>query len=170
MPHRRRRVRTRHPRSAAPLNLGYGNAPAAITLTVSSDSALISSSRPAFKHSQPTFQSHKRWQRWQSLMWESALGIVVNVLITGAALNGVVRLLPLQLTQHNRLQLLKQDVSQLNRRVSQLRSQFDRTMDPLQTQALIRERENQVPPNHIQLQFVPPQTVTGMHPGEGVTP
>ncbi|MEN9219367.1 MAG: hypothetical protein Q6J68_01050 [Thermostichales cyanobacterium SZTDM-1c_bins_54] len=90
-------------------------------------------------------------------------------MVTGAALHGVVRLLPLQLTQQNRLHLLKQDVSQLHQRVRHLRSQFDRSMDPLQTQALIKERENYVPANQIQLQLVPPQTMTGMHPSQDLS-
>ncbi|GAB4218472.1 MAG: hypothetical protein OHK0012_27680 [Synechococcales cyanobacterium] len=116
-------------------------------------------------HRSPQAAAYRATKPWRSLVWESTCGIVVNVVITGAALSGAVRLLPLQMTQQNRLQLLRQDVHQLHQRVSQLRTQFERSMDPLQTQALIKERENYVPPNHIHLQLVPPQTMTGFHDG-----
>jgi hypothetical protein len=80
----------------------------------------------------------------------------VNLVFTAAALGGLYRLLPVQLAQHHRLQVLEQNLEVLSARVSRLREGVDRGMDPLQQQALIKERLNRVPPDQIQVRLVDP--------------
>lgn len=65
------------------------------------------------------------------------------------------RLLPVQLAQHHRLQLLEEQVNNMSDRVSRLQDALDRGMDPEQKDALIKERFNKVPPNHLQVRLVP---------------
>ncbi len=77
-------------------------------------------------------------------------------MFTAAALGGLYRLLPVQLAQHHRLQVLEQNLEVLSARVSRLREGVDRGMDPLQQQALIKERLNRVPPDQIQVRLVDP--------------
>ncbi|MEN9222403.1 MAG: hypothetical protein Q6M04_08190 [Thermostichus sp. BF3_bins_97] len=88
--------------------------------------------------------------------WEVACRIGVNVLFTAAALSGLYRLLPVQLAQHHRLQVLEQHIEVLGTRVSRLQDGVDRGMDPLQQEALIKERLNRVPANQIQVRLVDP--------------
>ena len=88
-----------------------------------------------------------------------ACHIGVNVLFTAAALSGLYRLLPVQLAQHHRLQVLEQHIEVLSTRISRLQEGVDRGMDPLQREALIKERLNRVPPNQIQVRLVDPSTL-----------
>lgn len=88
--------------------------------------------------------------------WELLCRIGVNLVFTAAALGGLYRLLPVQLAQHHRLQVLEQNLEVLSARVSRLREGVDRGMDPLQQQALIKERLNRVPPDQIQVRLVDP--------------
>ncbi len=88
--------------------------------------------------------------------WEAVCRIGVNVLFTAAALSGLYRLLPVQLAQHHRLQVLEQHIEVLGTRVSRLQDGVDRGMDPLQQEALIKERLNRVPANQIQVRLVDP--------------
>jgi len=80
----------------------------------------------------------------------------VNLVFTAAALGGLYRLLPVQLAQHHRLQVLEQNLEVLSARVSRLREGVDRGMDPLPQQALIKERLNRVPPDQIQVRLLDP--------------
>jgi len=88
-----------------------------------------------------------------------ACQIGVNVLFTAAALSGLYRLLPVQLAQHHRLQVLEQHIEVLSTRIARLQEGVDRGMDPLQREALIKERLNRVPPNQIQVRLVDPSTL-----------
>ncbi|WP_457411547.1 slr1601 family putative cell division protein [Thermostichus sp. OS-CIW-30] len=92
-------------------------------------------------------------------VWEMACHIGVNVLFTVAALSGLYRLLPVQLAQHHRLQVLERHIEVLSTRISRLQEGVDRGMDPLQQEALIKERLNRVPPNQIQVRLVDPSTL-----------
>ncbi|HIK19901.1 MAG TPA: hypothetical protein IGR15_02295 [Synechococcus sp. M44_DOE_062] len=92
-------------------------------------------------------------------VWEMACHIGVNVLFTAAALSGLYRLLPVQLAQHHRLQVLERHIEVLSTRISRLQEGVDRGMDPLQQEALIKERLNRVPPNQIQVRLVDPSTL-----------
>jgi hypothetical protein len=83
----------------------------------------------------------------------------VNLLFTAAALGGLYRLLPVQLAQHHRLKALEQNLEVLLARISRLREELDRGMDPLQQQALIKERLNRVPPDQIQVRLVDPSAL-----------
>ncbi len=91
--------------------------------------------------------------------WELLCRIGVNLLFTAAALGGLYRLLPVQLAQHHRLQVLEQNLEVLSARVSRLREGVDRGMDPLQQQALIKERLNRVPLDQIQVRLVDPSAL-----------
>ena len=80
---------------------------------------------------------------------------LVNLLLTAAAIGGAIRLLPVQLAQYHRLQLLEEQVDNMSDRVARLQDALDRGMDPEQKDALIKERFNKVPPNHLQVRLVP---------------
>ncbi|MFQ3614741.1 MAG: hypothetical protein SNJ68_13660 [Cyanobacteriota bacterium] len=69
------------------------------------------------------------------------------------------RLLPVQLAQYHRLQVLEQQIEVLGTRVSRLQDGVDRGMDPMQQEALIKERLNKVPANQIQVRLVDPNSL-----------
>ncbi|MFS8899766.1 hypothetical protein NW845_00015 [Synechococcus sp. H60.2] len=91
--------------------------------------------------------------------WEVVCRIGVNFLFTAAALGGLYRLLPVQLAQHHRLQVLEHHIEILSTRLSRLQEEVDRGMDPLQQQALIKERLNRVPPDQLQVRLVDPSSL-----------
>ncbi|MEN9229591.1 MAG: hypothetical protein Q6L68_01680 [Thermostichus sp. DG02_5_bins_236] len=91
--------------------------------------------------------------------WEVACRIGVNVLFAAAAISGLYRLLPVQLAQYHRLQVLEQQIEVLGTRVSRLQDGVDRGMDPMQQEALIKERLNKVPANQIQVRLVDPSSL-----------
>ncbi|MDX2270910.1 MAG: hypothetical protein NW237_03035 [Cyanobacteriota bacterium] len=99
-----------------------------------------------------------RRRRCQTLCLETVTMIGVNIVLMVGAVHGLSRLLPVQLAQHNRLQLLEEQVSVMNSRVSRLQETLDRSMDPLQQEALTKEKFNLVPPTHIQVRLVTPPT------------
>jgi hypothetical protein len=83
--------------------------------------------------------------------------IVVNLLLTTAAITGLARLIPVQLGQHSRLVVLEKEVTSLEQRVLGLQKIMERGMDPYQQEALMKE-ENRLPPNQIQVHIASPST------------
>ncbi len=120
--------------------------------------------QPLDRHAHPaTSRSASRSLRrsrlsQRALALESTVIIGVNLILTVAAISGLARMLPVQLAQHSRLQVLNEQVKLLSTRVSRLQEGLDRGMDPLQYQALIKEKFNYVPPNQIQVRLVDPET------------
>lgn len=64
----------------------------------------------------------------------------------------------MQLAQYHRLQLLEQEIEVLGMRLSRLQEGIDRSMDPMQQEALIKERLNRIPPNQMQVRLVDPSS------------
>jgi hypothetical protein len=100
---------------------------------------------------------------------ECVAGISVNLILTAAVVSGFARLLPMQIAQHSRLQVLDEEVSHLNARVLRLQHALDRGMDPLQKEALIKEKFNFVPRNQMQVRLVDPTTDIAQE-GQDLTP
>ncbi|NJK61882.1 MAG: hypothetical protein HC921_03605, partial [Synechococcaceae cyanobacterium SM2_3_1] len=112
----------------------------------------------------------KRLHRhWRFVGMECVAGISVNLILTAAIVNGFARLLPVQIAQHSRLQVLDEQVSHLNTRVLRLQNALDRGMDPLQKEALIKEKFNFVPRNQMQVRLVDPNTQIAQE-GNQLTP
>lgn len=88
--------------------------------------------------------------------WESLLISAINCVLIAAAVGGLVRLLPVQLAQQQRLQLLEAQVETMRSRISRYQAALDRGMDPLQQDALIKERFNVIPRNQAQVRIVAP--------------
>ena len=88
--------------------------------------------------------------------WESIGVSCVNLVLIAAAVGGLVRLLPVQLAQRQRLHMLEVQVEALRSRVSRYQATLERGMDPLQQEALIKERFNFIPRNQVQVRLVAP--------------
>jgi hypothetical protein len=91
-----------------------------------------------------------------ALGWESIFVSFINLVLIAAAVGGLVRLLPVQLAQRQRLQLLETQVEALRSRVSRYQATLDRGMDSLQQEALIKERFNFIPRNQAQIRLIAP--------------
>ncbi|NJL99760.1 MAG: hypothetical protein HC924_13620 [Synechococcaceae cyanobacterium SM2_3_2] len=91
-----------------------------------------------------------------ALGWESIFVSFINLVLIAAAVGGLVRLLPVQLAQRQRLQILETQVEALRSRVSRYQATLDRGMDPLQQEALIKERFNFIPRNQAQVRLIAP--------------
>ncbi len=88
--------------------------------------------------------------------------IAVNIVLISAAMGGLIRLLPVQVAQHSRLQVLEAEVDLMSARVSRLQETLDRSMDPLQKEALQKEKFNYVPANQLHVRLVEPTVQEGI--------
>ncbi len=92
--------------------------------------------------------SHNRY-RTQAL--ENTAKLFVNVVLSAAAVYGLVQLLPYLWTQQQKWQEINTEVKQAEGRVNHLRQDFNRYFDPHQAEALMKEQSNLLEPGQRQV-------------------
>lgn len=119
----------------------------------------------AFQPSTPTRQPldprrmarrHQRRQRrhsYQAVAGETTVKLVVNLVLSAAAIAGLVQLLPYHLSQQSKLRELRTEVKRTEERVQGLRADFSRSFDPGQTRNVMQEQSYRVDPNQRQIVF-----------------
>ncbi|MBD2123217.1 hypothetical protein [Trichocoleus sp. FACHB-262] len=85
------------------------------------------------------------------LVMETTLKLAVNVTLSVAAVSTLMRILPYQLSQQEKLQEIRAEVNVTEGRVNRLRDDFSRHFDPQQTKALMQEQSNRVDPKQLQV-------------------
>lgn len=80
-------------------------------------------------------------------MVESTAKLVVNVVLSAAAIAALIQLLPFQLSRQAKLQEIQAEVQRTEKRVNDLNSKFSRHFDPQQTQKVMQEQSPRVAPN-----------------------
>lgn len=118
------------------------------------------SARPPQRSKRPPRSSGSSRQ-WRGVGLESATMIGVNLLLITSAVGGLCKLLPMQMVQYSRLQELDAKVKSLGQQVNEMQAGLDRAMDPLQEEALLKERTGMVHPNEAQVRFIAPTTPPG---------
>lgn len=83
--------------------------------------------------------------RW--IATEITVKLAVNALLSAAAISTLVKLLPYQLSQQEKLREVRTEVLETERRVNQLRNHFSRNFDPSQTQRVMKEQTPRIDPN-----------------------
>lgn len=83
-------------------------------------------------------------QPYRAVSGETTAKLFANIVISSAAVSGLVQLLPYQLSQQTKLQDIKKEVSRSEKRVTRLSSTFNRHFDPEQSQVVMQEQSNRV--------------------------
>ncbi|NEP00921.1 MAG: hypothetical protein F6K58_20110 [Symploca sp. SIO2E9] len=88
---------------------------------------------------------------YRAVFGETTLRLVVNMVISTAAIAGLVQLLPYQLSQQSKLQEVRREVKRTEARVNNLRNDFSRSFDPRQAQSVMREQTYRFNPSQRQV-------------------
>lgn len=82
--------------------------------------------------------------------------IIVNSLLSAAAIVTLVKLLPYQFSQQTKLKEVNIEVEEAEKRVNQLRENFRRNFDPQQSKKVMQEQSTRVDPQQRRIIFVDP--------------
>jgi hypothetical protein len=85
------------------------------------------------------------------LVVETTFKLAVNITLSVAAISTLMRILPYQLSQQEKLQEIRAEVNVTQGRVSRLRDDFSHQFDPQQTKAIMQEQSNRVDPKQLQV-------------------
>jgi hypothetical protein len=86
--------------------------------------------------------------------------IVVNTLLSAAALVTLVKLLPYQFSQQTKLHEVNMEVEEAQQRVNQLKENFRRNFDPQQSRKIMQEQSPKVDPQQRRIIFLEPSSQT----------
>ncbi len=101
---------------------------------------------------------HHRRYAYQAIVAETTAKLVVNIVLSTAALAALVQLLPYQLSQQPKLQEIRAEVEQTEKRVNRLSSDFSRGFDPQQAQSVMQEQSQRVDPSQRQIVWLDQKT------------
>ncbi len=82
---------------------------------------------------------------------ETTAKLAVNVVISAAAVYGLVQLLSYQSAQQQKLREIRTEVKLMEGRVNLLRTDFSRYFDPQQAESVLQEQSNRVSPGQHQV-------------------
>jgi hypothetical protein len=99
----------------------------------------------------PRTQRRQRPRSYQAVAGETTAKLVVNVVISAAAIAGLVQLLPYHLSQQAKLGNIQREVKRTEDRVKNLRTDFSRSFDPGQASSIMHEQSSRVDPNQRQV-------------------
>ena len=85
------------------------------------------------------------------LVVETTFKLAVNVTLSVAAASTLMRILPYQLSQQEKLQEIRAEVNVTEGRVNRLRDNFSHHFDPQQTKTIMQEQSNRVDPKQLQV-------------------
>lgn len=93
---------------------------------------------------------------WRALAIETAAKFVISLALFGAVVSTLGRLLTHYQLQQEKLTEIEYEVNQVETRVNQLQSDFQRYFDPTQTTAVMQEQTNRLAPNQQRIIFIDP--------------
>src|SRR5919202_6387643 len=99
----------------------------------------------------PRTQRRQRHHSLRAVVGETTVKVVVNVVLSAAAIAGLAQLLPYHLSQQAKLRELRAEVQRTETRVNNLRGDFSRSFDPGQTKSVMKEQSYRVDPNQRQV-------------------
>lgn len=94
----------------------------------------------------PRVRRHRRRRPYRVMALETTAKLTVNVILSAAAVAGLLKLLPYQLSQQEKLQEVQTEVQQTEARVNRLRTDFNHYFDPQQAKSIMQEESNRVAP------------------------
>lgn len=99
-------------------------------------------------------RTHHRVKRNNSATFitvETTAKLVVNILLSTAAIGTLVQLLPYHKSVQVKLQEIKAEVTQTEERVNRLQKDFSRSFDPQQAKNVMQEQSHRVDPSRRQI-------------------
>lgn len=116
----------------------------------------IQPSRPTLQPLEPRRMGSRtvrrqRHRSYQAVAGETTVKLVVNVVISAAALAGLVQLLPYHLLQQSKLGEVRAEVKRTEKRVNDLRTEFGRSFDSGQAKSVMQEQSYRIDPNQRQV-------------------
>lgn len=124
--------------------------------------ALKHSSLPPHPHEKPKRRVaprpriRKRWQDQQVTAAEVGVKVAVNCVLAIVAGVTLIRLVPHNLAQQEKLQDLQSEVASLESRVNQLEADFNRQFDPQQAKSIMQEQSGRVDPHQRRIVWLRP--------------
>ena len=95
----------------------------------------------------PQIKRHRRRPRPNRLVaLETTAKLAVNVVLSAAAVSSLVKLLPYQWSQQEKLWEIQTEVKLVEGRVNHLRTDFSRYFDPQKAKSVMQEQSNRVAP------------------------
>ncbi len=99
----------------------------------------------------PRTQRHQRRHSFGAVAGESTAKLVVNIVLSAAAITGLIQLLPYHLSQQAKLREVRAEVKRTEERVNGLRADFSSTFDSRQTKRIMQKQSYRVDPNQRQI-------------------
>lgn len=103
-------------------------------------------------------QQRRMKARQRIQVWETGVAVTLTVFWTAAAIAGGGKLLSVQRHQRQNLATLSREVEQLQTRVDRARHKVELGLDPMQSDAAIRENFNYMPFNQLGIVFGKPSS------------
>lgn len=110
----------------------------------------------SIKSHQPV--QRKRRRPHQVLAIETTAKLVINGVFILAGFSAMIRILPYQLSQQQRLQEIRAEVKLAEARVDRLRTDFSRSFDPQQTSSIMQSQGHRVDPSQRQIVWLDAQS------------
>ncbi len=95
----------------------------------------------------PQTQRRQRRHSYRAVAGETTARLVVNIVLSAAAIAGLVQLLPYHLSQQAKLREVRAEVKRTETRLNNLRPDFNRSFDPKQANSVMQEQSFLVDPN-----------------------
>ena len=92
-------------------------------------------------------QRRQRRHSYQTVVGETTAKLAVNLVLSAAAIAGLVQLLPYHLSQQAKLRELRTEVTGTEERLKSLRADFHRSFDPGQAKSVMQEQSYRVDAN-----------------------
>ena len=99
----------------------------------------------------PRTQRRQQRRSYRAVASETTVKLIVNLVLSAAAIAGLVQLLPYHLSQQAKLREVRAEVKRTEARVNSLRSDFSRSFDSGQAKSVMQEQSYRVDPNQRQV-------------------
>ncbi len=93
----------------------------------------------------------RRNQSYQVVVGETTVKLVVNLVLSAAAITGLIQLLPYHLSQQAKLREVRTEVKRTEQRLKNVRTDFSRSFDPGQAKNVMQEQSYRVDANQRQV-------------------
>lgn len=104
----------------------------------------------------PRKQRRQRQHSYPAMAGEIAAKLLVNVVLSAAAIAGLSQLLPYHLSQQVKLREVEAEVKRTQSRVNNLRNDFGNAFDPSQAKRVMQEQSYRVDPTQRQVVWQDP--------------
>lgn len=101
-------------------------------------------------------------QRLAEMRREALIKLSVNTVLIAVSVGALAKLIPSQWMQQTQLQRIQVELEDTEKRVERLRSDFHRSFDPSQAQALRQQQSYRVDPHQKQIVWTEPGTSSGI--------